>query len=109
MALIWGCRPIVASRSAQQMTAGTNSLRCVKRCSDGETGTSEDRPVPSATAPEGVVHIDTRCHCLLAPDYVVQFGHHSYNPTNEGAGVPATWHWDNLQPSPSTPFSNHSY
>jgi hypothetical protein len=55
-------------------------------------------------APEGVVHIDSRCHCLLAPDYVVQFGDHSYNPTNEGAGVPATWHWDNLQPSPSTPF-----
>jgi hypothetical protein len=27
---------------------------------------------------------------------VVQFGHHSYDPTKEGAGVPATWHWDNL-------------
>jgi hypothetical protein len=27
---------------------------------------------------------------------IVQFGHHSYDPTKDGAGVPATWHWDNL-------------
>lgn len=27
---------------------------------------------------------------------VVQFGHHSYNPTKDGAGVPATWHWDEM-------------
>lgn len=28
---------------------------------------------------------------------VVQFGHHSYNPTKDGAGVPATWHWDAIE------------
>lgn len=27
---------------------------------------------------------------------IVQFGHHSYAPTKEGAGAPGTWHWDNL-------------
>ncbi len=36
---------------------------------------------------------------------VVQFGHHSYNPTKDGAGVPATWHWDNLSLNPATPFT----
>ena len=36
---------------------------------------------------------------------VVQFGHHSYNPTKDGAGVPATWHWDNMTISPSVPCS----
>lgn len=36
---------------------------------------------------------------------IVQFGHHSYTPTKDGAGVPATWHWDNLQVEPSTPFA----
>lgn len=36
---------------------------------------------------------------------VVQFGHHSYTPTKDGAGVPGTWHWDNLTLTPSTPFT----
>lgn len=36
---------------------------------------------------------------------VVQFGHHSYNPTKDQSGVPATWHWDNVSISPSVPFS----
>jgi hypothetical protein len=35
---------------------------------------------------------------------VVQFAHHSYTPTKDGAGVPATWHWDNFTISPSIPF-----
>ncbi len=48
------------------------------------------------------------CQCLMASDYVVQFAHHSYNPTKDGAGVPATWHWFNDSGpllSPSTPFT----
>ncbi len=46
------------------------------------------------------------CTCLMASDYVVQFAHHSYNPTKDGAGVPATWHWSNLtNMAPSTPFT----
>ena len=36
---------------------------------------------------------------------IVQFGHHSYNPTKDGAGVPATWHWDNISVEPATPFT----
>ena len=36
---------------------------------------------------------------------VVQFGQHSYNPTKDNSGVPATWHWDNIVISPSVPFS----
>lgn len=36
---------------------------------------------------------------------IVQFGHHSYTPTKDGAGVPATWHWDNIQVEPSTAFT----
>lgn len=36
---------------------------------------------------------------------VVQFGHHSYTPTKDGAGTPATWHWDNIAIAPATPFT----
>lgn len=36
---------------------------------------------------------------------VVQFAQHSYTPTKDNAGVPATWHWDNLDAQPSTPFT----
>ena len=40
---------------------------------------------------------------------VVQFGHHSYDPFKDGAGVAATWHWDNLDASPATEFTiNHA-
>lgn len=36
---------------------------------------------------------------------VVQFGHHSYTPTKDGAGIPGTWHWDNFSFSSATPFT----
>ncbi len=36
---------------------------------------------------------------------VVQFGHHSYNPTKDDSGVPATWHWDNVSIAPAVPFT----
>ena len=40
---------------------------------------------------------------------VVQFGHHSYNPTkdcsNDGTCQPNTWHWDNVMISPAKPFT----
>ena len=36
---------------------------------------------------------------------VVQFGHHSYNPTKDQSGVPATWHWDNVSIAPAVPFT----
>lgn len=35
---------------------------------------------------------------------VVQFGHHSYNPTKDG-GVANSWGWDNISISPAVPFS----
>ena len=36
---------------------------------------------------------------------VVQFAQHSYNPTKDNAGAPATWHWDEFNLSPSIPFT----
>lgn len=40
---------------------------------------------------------------------VVQFGHHSYNPSKaDGCGAvcePDTWHWDNIRISPALPFT----
>ena len=34
---------------------------------------------------------------------MVQWGHHSYNPTKDNSGVPATWHWDNFMIAPAVP------
>ena len=36
---------------------------------------------------------------------VVQLGHHSYDPMKDGAGLPNTWHWDNLEIDPFVPFT----
>jgi len=36
---------------------------------------------------------------------VVQFGHHSYTPSKDGAGSANTWHWDNITLSPAVPFA----
>lgn len=36
---------------------------------------------------------------------VVQLGHHSYTPEKDGAGVPATWHWDSVDVTPEVPFA----
>lgn len=36
---------------------------------------------------------------------VVQFGHHSYNPSKCEGCSPNTWHWDNVVVAPSTPFT----
>lgn len=36
---------------------------------------------------------------------VVQFIQHSYTPDKDGAGVPATWHLDNISLSDATPFT----
>lgn len=35
---------------------------------------------------------------------VLQLGHHSYTPTKDNSGVPATWHWDNIGISNAIPF-----
>ena len=36
---------------------------------------------------------------------IVQIGHHSYNPTKDNSGVPATRHWDNFSINPAVPFT----
>lgn len=36
---------------------------------------------------------------------VVTWGHHSYTPEKDNAGIPNTWHWDNMSISPSVPFT----
>jgi hypothetical protein len=58
----------------------------------------------SATAPALVI-FDRAIAATTWTQGVVQFGHHSYDPAKDGAGVPATWHWDNVQISPSVPFT----
>lgn len=58
----------------------------------------------SATAP-AVVFWDRTFTDIGYTSGVVQFGHHSYTPYKDGAGQPATWHWDNVTINPSIPFS----
>jgi hypothetical protein len=48
--------------------------------------------------------VNNRIPTLAWTRGVVQLAHHSYDPTKEGAGVPATWHWDNLSISRSVRF-----
>lgn len=60
--------------------------------------------LPSSTA-QGAVFVDQNIPALNFDKGIVQFGHHSYNPTKDGAGSPGTWHWDNFSISPSVPFT----
>ena len=59
----------------------------------------------SATASALVMFDVTTPPLPLTNSMVVQFGQHSYTPTKDNSGVPATWHWDNFTLSPSTPFT----
>jgi hypothetical protein len=58
----------------------------------------------SATGP-AVVFVDRDIPALSWTQGVVQFGHHSYDPFKDGAGVAATWHWDEFDVQPSTAFT----
>jgi hypothetical protein len=49
--------------------------------------------------------IDTQVADLGWSAGVVQFGHHSYNPTKCSPCSPDTWHWDNVSISPAVPFT----
>ncbi len=50
--------------------------------------------------------IDTDISALGWERGVVQFGHHSYNPTKDCNDCgPNTWHWDNVYIEPATPFT----
>ncbi len=57
---------------------------------------------PTGTA---LVFVDTDVPTLSWSQGVVQFGHHSYNPEKDNAGVPATWHWDAVTINPAIPFT----
>jgi hypothetical protein len=51
--------------------------------------------------------LDTPIDDLGWDQGVVQFGHHSYNPTKDCTGPcsPNTWHWDNVTLAPARPFT----
>ena len=59
----------------------------------------------TSTTIHGWTACDTAIASLGFTKGVVQIGHHSYTPTKDDAGVPGTWHWDNISVEPSTPFS----
>ena len=59
----------------------------------------------SATAP-AAIYVDNNIPARTWTKGVVQFGHHSYDPAKDDAGgVPATWHWDEVQIAPFIPFT----
>jgi hypothetical protein len=49
--------------------------------------------------------VDTPIKPLNWENGVVQFGHHSYNPTKCPDCGPNTWHWDTILISPARPFT----
>lgn len=50
--------------------------------------------------------VDTALPELGWSQGVVQFGHHSYNPSKDCAGCTAnTWHWDAISIAPARPFT----
>lgn len=87
------------------ITAGTNeaAVRQTMRLTISPTRVKFER-VASATA-TAIVFFDRAIPALSWRQGVVQFGHHSYNPTKDGSGDPATWHWDNVTISPAEPFT----
>jgi len=103
---------------------GTLFENFVARDLDHRDGTPYDRVLaPSATARThfelrltrthirfgmpalGLWWIDQDIPSLPFDMGVVQFGHHSYNPTKAANGKPGTWHWSGFQIAPSVPFS----
>ncbi|HLF79283.1 MAG TPA: hypothetical protein VJB57_17515 [Dehalococcoidia bacterium] len=66
--------------------------------------------LPSATnvcsaQPNACLFVDENLDASSFTQAVVQFAQHSYNPTKDNAGEPATWHWDEFNLSPSIPFT----
>ena len=56
-------------------------------------------------ADEGICWAQGQPHGMTITQATVQLGHHSYNPTKDGSGSAGTWHWDNVELSPSVPFT----
>ncbi len=87
------------------ITDGTNqaAVRQKFRITISRTHLKMER-LASSTA-TAFVWVDSDMSDLGWTQGVVEFAHHSYNPTKEGAGVPATWHWDAVSISPAVPFT----
>jgi hypothetical protein len=52
-----------------------------------------------------ITWVDDSIPTLNFSQGVVTWGHHSYTPEKDNAGVPNTWHWDNMSISPAVPFT----
>jgi hypothetical protein len=78
-----------ATRQAFQLTVTANSARFER--------------LASPTAP-ALVYWEERIDFPFEAA-VLQLGHHSYTPTKDNSGVPATWHWDNVSISHAIPFN----
>ncbi|OAI41820.1 hypothetical protein AYO38_03460 [bacterium SCGC AG-212-C10] len=59
----------------------------------------------ASTTATAITFFDVDVAAMSWKQGVVQWGHHSYNPTKDGAGVPATHHWDNFTINPAIPFT----
>lgn len=89
----------------QGIAAGTNqsAVRQTFRLTLTPTRARFER-LQSNTA-SGLVFFDRAIPNLGFTRGIVQIGHHSYTPTKDGAGVPATWHWDGVEISPAVPYT----
>lgn len=91
-------------RPSDGVVAGTNqaATRQTFRITLTATSLRMER-LESPTAP-ALVMLEQTFPALAWTQGIVQWGHHSYNPFKDNAGVPATWHWDNFSITPSVPF-----
>ena len=89
----------------EQIAAGTNqaATRQTFKLSLSPTHIRFER-LASATA-KNTVWVDQAVPDLGFTQGVVQWAQHSYNPTKDNSGVPATWHWNNFTLSNGVPFS----
>ena len=93
-----------ASTISEGIVAGTNQSATRQTFKLTVTnGRMKFERLASATAP-ALVFWDVAATVPFTSG-IVQFGHHSYTPEKDGAGVPGTWHWDNITLSNSTPFT----
>lgn len=91
-------------RPSDGVVAGTNqaATRQTFRITLTTTSLRMER-LESPTAP-AVVMLEQTFPALGWTQGVVQWGHHSYTPEKDNAGVPSTWHWDSFNIDPAVPF-----
>jgi len=94
----------LASTISEGIAAGTNQSATRQTFKlTVANGRMKFERLASATASH-IVYFDV-AETVNFSSGIVQFGHHSYTPTKDGAGVPGTWHWDNVSVEPATPFT----